>query len=438
MKSATRKLAVTTVAIVGLNIGALTVLQGTTQAQTIRGTSVRATLSEVDRVIVGLNGQIAKAPTSSSLDLLAKMQLSRGRLTGDPVSYAKAQQAAEQSLSIAPRNIEGRTILSEVRLSNHNFRGALEQSTAVLADDPKQLGALAVRGDAERELGNYDAAIKTQRELQTLAPNSPSVIIRASRLSFLTGDPAKAKTLAERAEILAQKSGLPSSGLSFYAAFRGQLAFDSGDYSEATKLFECALTIAPGERSATMGLGASLAAQGKLKEATRLIRELNRTFPDPGGSEFLGDLLAAQGDADGAKAAYAQVQPLADRAVSNRAVYAREIAVFNANAGKNLNESLRVVREDVAARPDIFAYEALAWVEYRAGNFDAAEVAITKAMSTGIVDAHMYFYAGMIASARGERDLAIGRLTRSQQISPKFDLASAAEARAELKRLRSK
>jgi tetratricopeptide (TPR) repeat protein len=437
MKAVARKLAVITTVVVSANMVVLNVFRSASATPRSAVANTGTSLDDIDRTIGDLERQINAVPTSSSLDLLARMQLSRGRITGDADSYAKAQIAVGRSLTIAPRNVEGRSLDTEIRYTNHDFSGARARSAAIVKDAPKEIGALAVRGDAERELGDYPAARATLRELQKVAPASASVIVRQARMEFLSGNPAKATVLAERAEAVAQKSGLLGATLSFYPSFRGQLAFDQGDYRAAVNHFKRALTISEGDRVATLGLGRALAASGKTNDAINLVRALTDRFPDPVAVGVLGDLLAKTGDAKGANDSYALVEAVADLATANKQIYNRELALFYANHDRKLKESLRLAKAEIVDRKDIYGYDALAWSEYKTGHLDEAQMAITDALRLGTLDARLLFHAGMIASARRDIKAAQTHLKSALAISPQFDVFGGDVARAELKKIQS-
>jgi tetratricopeptide (TPR) repeat protein len=437
MKAVARKLAVITTVVVSANMVVLNVFRSASATPQSALANTGSSLDDINRTIADLERQINAVPTSSSLDLLARMQLSRGRITGDADSYAKAQIAVKRSLEIAPRNVEGRSLDTEIRYTNHDFSGARVRSAAIVKDAPKEIGALAVRGDAERELGDYAAARATLRALKKVAPASASVIVRQARIEFLSGNPAKAAVLAERAEAVAQKSGLLGATLSFYPSFRGQLAFDQGDYKAAANHFKRALIISEGDRVATLGLGRALAASGKTHDAINLVRELTDRFPDPVALGVLGDLLAKTGDAKGASDAYALVEAVADLATANKQIYNRELALFYANHDRKLDDSVSLAKAEIVDRKDIYGYDALAWSQYKAGHLVEAQTAITNALSLGTPDARLHFHAGMIASARHDIPAAKIQLKTALAISPQFDVIAADIARNELKKIDS-
>ena len=399
-------------------------------------TTLNSTLDDIDRLIRDTETQIGKTPTSSGLDLLARLLLSRGRITGDAASYANAEVAATRSLAIAPRNPEAQTIHSEVLYANHEFAEAGATSRAIFEADPLQVGALAVLGDSLRELGDYVGAGSVIDRLDKLAPGSPSVVVRRARLQVLNGQPELAASTARRAEAAAEDSGLLGPTLAFYSSFRGQIAYDSGDYKAALQHYDAALGLADGDRVASYGKARTLAALGRLGEARLLLRELTDRYPDPASLALLEDVYSATGDRAAAEQTGGIVEAVAGIARSNQQIYNRELALYYANHDRNLPEALRLARAEILKRKDVYAYDTLAWAEYKSGNIPLAVEAAERALATGIRDASVLYHSGMIAIADRNNPRGAKLLAGALQLSPAFDIRQAPIARAALAKVR--
>ena len=89
-------------------------------------------------------------------------------------------------------------------------------------------------------------------------------------------------------------------------------------------------------------------------------------------------------------------------------------------------------RAALAARPSIYAHDALAWALYRAGEYEEAWREIDLALRLGTRDAMLHFHAGMIARARGDEPAAREHLGAALRINPFFSVRYAPEARAAL------
>ena len=404
-------------------------------APVVEGPLANSTLDDIDRLIRDTEAQIGSTPTSSSLDLLARLLLSRGRMTGEATSYADAESAARRSLEIAPRNPEAQAIQTEVLYANHQFSEAAAKAKAIFDADPTQLGALAVYSDSLRELGDVVGASSVVDRLETLAPGLPSVTVRRARIYTLTGQSDLADRAAQRAEAAARQSGLLGPTLAFYSSFRGQLAFDSGDYATALEHFDESLAVADGDRVATVGRARTLAAMGRLSEARQILSALTERYPEPGSLALLEDVHRAEDDEVSASMTSELVDAVAGIARSNQQIYNRELALYYANHDRNLAEALKLARAEITQRKDLHAYDTLAWAEFKSGNPKEAAAAAEQALASGARDAAVWYHAGMIALANGERIRGVELLEKALALNPSFDVRQAPLARAALSKV---
>lgn len=74
-----------------------------------------------------------------------------------------------------------------------------------------------------------------------------------------------------------------------------------------------------------------------------------------------------------------------------------------------------------AGRHDIYGADALAWTALKAGRVGEAQTAIKEAVRLGTLDAKLFYHAGMIARAAGDKATAIVFLQRALTLSPRFD-----------------
>jgi len=394
----------------------------------------RPQLAELDRLIRSFGHQTDTSPSAAGFAFLGQLELERARLTGDVASYARAGRALEEAVMLAPRDPEPRALLAGVRFTTHDFLGAFELADRIYEGD-RNLGALAVRGDAELELGRYDEAAADYRVLAGARPDDSSTLIRLSRLAFLQGGAAQAARLAANAERAATREGAFGASRSWYAAHHGRLSLEAGHYDEAARSYRRAVEAAPDYHVAISGLAGARAAQGRFDDAIRLYELAVALVPEPASLAALGDLYAATGDDRAAADRYATVEAIATLQAVNRRLYDRQLALFRADHGGDLDEALEVARQGLETRRDVYGYDVLAWVLFRLGRPDEARDAIDKALAMGTPDARLWFHAGMISAGLGDDERARAELTRALALHPAFDplLAPvAAETLAEL------
>jgi tetratricopeptide (TPR) repeat protein len=394
----------------------------------------RPQLAELDRLIRSFTDQTGRSPSAAGFTFLGQLELERARLTGDVDSYGRAERALEEAVALDPDDPEPRSMLAGVRFTTHDFTGALTLATELYASDAN-LGALAVRGDAALELGRYDEAAADYQVLANAQPEASTSLVRLSRLAFLQGDAARAADLAAEAEAAAAGEGTFGASRSWYAAYRSKLALEAGRYMEAARHARRAVETAPDYHVAIASLAAARTAQGRIDDAVKLYERAVSMVPEPASLAALGDLYTVVGDERAAADRYATVEAIATLAAVNRQLYDRQLALFWADHGGDLEQALAIAERGLESRRDIYGYDALGWVLYRAGRFEEARDASDMAMAMGTPDARLWFHAGMISAALGDDERARDELSRALSLHPNFDplLAPvAAEALADL------
>jgi Tfp pilus assembly protein PilF len=84
------------------------------------------------------------------------------------------------------------------------------------------------------------------------------------------------------------------------------------------------------------------------------------------------------------------------------------------------------------ARQDIYGADAVAWTALKAGKIVEAQAASKEALKLGTRDAKLFYHAGMIARAAGQKDAARDYLKRALTLNPQFDPLQAMIARKAL------
>ena len=394
--------------------------------------------AETARLVADYEREVTDTPTASGLKFLAQLYLQRGRLTGDVATYVQARTALDRAIVLAPEDLEARGLLAGVLATTHDFERAADKARSVLAASPDNMGAAAVLGDAQLELGDYDGARITYQALAAQQPDAAAVIVRQARLAFLTGDVASARQLARRAKDQASASAFGDVGLAFYTTFQGQIEHDTGHYAGAEQYYRQALREAPGYYIALAGLARERAAQGHTTDAIARFRQAIATVPQPDALAALGDLYTLRHDEADARIQYDTIAATATLADINRQVYNRALATYEADHDVAVDEALRLAEGELTVRRDVYGYDIDAWALYKNHRYDDAKRAADRALALGTPDARLLYHAGMIDAALGADGSAIDRLGAALRISPRFDPVQVATARATLAALERK
>jgi len=110
----------------------------------------------------------------------------------------------------------------------------------------------------------------------------------------------------------------------------------------------------------------------------------------------------------------------------------RNVALLFADHDRNLDRAAELAENEVKVRPDVYTYDALAWVRYKQKRFADAEAAAQKALALHTPEPAFYYHAGMISAALGNQTEASARLSRVQDLNPDFDPLQGARLRRTL------
>ena len=348
--------------------------------------------------------------------VLGMAYLQRARETGDPTYYGKAEATFDEALGREPQNVEALIGKGALANARHQFREALAIGEQARDLNPTIARVYGVIADAQIELGMYDAAVQTLQTMVDLRPDLSSY----SRISYareLHGDTAGAIQMMEQAVM----AGGPATENSLWVRFQlGNLHFNAGDLASAEQQYQGALAQSPDYVYALGGLARVRAAQGHYDEAIDLYNRAVARMPLPEFVIALGETQeAARRPADAAKQ-YDLVRAMQQLFAANGVDTDLELALFEADHGRDPQAALALARAAYERRPSIKAADALAWALFKAGQPAEARGYADQALRLGTRDALMLYHAGMIAQAQGDGVAARDYLRRALEVNPHF------------------
>ena len=373
---------------------------------------------------------------------LANQLVRKAKDHGDEACYPLAEQALHEALKLRPNDTEALFALAGVQCSRHQFREGLASAKKVREQDPTHDEALAVIGDAQMELGDYDAAEAAYNDIaKHFKQPAPGLWVRQAHLAEVRGQTEAAHELLIRAakDVL---DGKDASELTprkvWYQVRLGHFYLDHGRLDEANKQFEAAVAAQPGYFLALAGLADLRAAQGRHDEALAAYRRTIDVVPDPIFFMAVGDIHAKLGRADEARREYEQAEKLILDSDASPAEYSRELSLFYSHRNLKPERALELAKTDLSFRQDLHAHDTLAWALSRNGLFTEAAEAIDKALQPGSKEARLHFHAGMIRQQLGHTDKARAHLEQALATNPWFGVLEADEARLALSKLSAK
>jgi len=362
---------------------------------------------------------------------LGNLYYQRARLTSDIADYERAGAAYQSAVDVHPATfVDGLLGLGFVATARHEFESAIDLAEQVLAADPGEEAALAIRGDALVALGEYEAAMS---DYETLADRTPGLAshARIAILLAMLGNPESAA--ASWAAALADTNA-GTADRAWALAEHGNFQFAIGRLAEARASHAAALELVTGYLPAELGLADVRAAKGDLERAILTYEDAVRRAPSPETALKLGDLLVAAGREDEATEQYELVEAFA--ALFEASGIRTELPVIHyyADHGRP-NDAVAMARELYEARPGIYSADALAWALHQSGKPAEAAVYAKEALRFDTPDGALYFRAGVILDAAGDPARAEIALARALELNPAFSPLHAAEAQALLAEL---
>lgn len=379
--------------------------------------------------------QVRRDPQSATFQAaLANCYLESYRETGDAGDVSGAERAARASLRLRLKNNGGAYFqLSRALVAQHRFPEALDAARQAARYDRTALGQCA---DIQIETGDY-AGARRDLERAPFRADDPAYLALQARLLEVSGNNGGARTLLQRAATRAQNNlEVPPQTAAWFWERLGHIQFQNGEVEPAQNSYARALAVFPRDTRSMAALSRLFAARGDWKSCVLWGERAAQIVPAPDTLALLGQAHEALGQPQLARQKYALVAAAEQLSQAQGVIYDRQRALFLANRRQNLPTALRLALGEMKLRRDIYAYDALAQIYFEMGKLEAAQKAADQALHMGTADATLWYHAGLIADARGQKERARTHLKRALQISPYFLTPEAPRrARAILARL---
>ncbi|MCM3870415.1 MAG: tetratricopeptide repeat protein, partial [Pyrinomonadaceae bacterium] len=359
--------------------------------------------------------------------------LQRARESGDVKYFELAERAARASLKVVAdeMNTGGLAGLAQALHNLHDFAGARDHAQRLVELEPRKSYTYQILGDALLELGDYEKAEESYRQMQRMSGGLVTFTneVRLARLDHLHGRMDAMKARYTKALVIASES-VPTvpEDVAWCRWQLGEAAFAEGNYEKAEQAYRDALTTYPDYYRALASLGRVRAARGDLGGAIEQYEKVVKLLPDPVFVAALGDLYKLAGREEEAARQYALVEHIARLSKLNGQLYNRQLAMFYADHDMKPAEAYELAKKEYDGRRDVLGADALAWTAFKAGKVPEAQAAIKEALRFNTQDAKLFYHAGLIARAAGDQVAARDWLARALKLNPKFDPWQSANA----------
>jgi tetratricopeptide (TPR) repeat protein len=379
-----------------------------------------------EATIAKLETALASKPTNP--DALASLGLAyqiRWRETGDSGFLPRSQAALQRALVARPQDPSATLGLGNLALIRHQFGRALVVGRAAHKLAPYSARPYGVIGDAQIELGRYQAAFESFDRMVSLKPNLASYA-RVAYARELSGDTVGAVAAMQLA--LDATGGQPEA-TAWVEVELGKLELGRSRVAAADRHLRAALSILPGYVYALEQRARVEAARGRLDRAVVLARQASEAIPLPQFVSLLGDLLERQGLHTAAKRQQAAVTAIDRLLVAGGVRVDLESAVYRADHGIHPAQTVALARKARADRPSIYGDDALGWALARAGRCHEAVAWSQRSLRLGTRDALLWFHRGYAAGCAGDTAGMTAWYARALALNPNFSVHLAPIAR---------
>ncbi len=348
---------------------------------------------------------------------LAAIFVRKAREAQDPSVYRLAEDAVRAALSREPANVNALAIHAHILSQDHRFEEARVIAHRIVRAKPDDTTARIVLGDAELELGNYEAAVEMYQSAIDLRPDLRSYN-RGAYMRWLHGDYEGALDLYR----LAAESGdlRDPETVAWCHTDLGEVEWTQGHLDRAKMAADAALQLHPSYAPALRLKARAMFAEGQTDDAIRYIEDAINARALPEDHLQLSEWLEARGDAERAREER-------ERGLALVREDRRAVSIFLARHDQERDRALELARQEVRDRPTIQSYDALALALTRSGRLSDARTAMDRAMHLGTADPRFFLHDALLRVSSGDREGALRSLGRANALNPHIDPRLASE-----------
>jgi pentatricopeptide repeat protein len=352
--------------------------------------------SSNEQSISSLQAKLEREPDNARANAgLGQAYLQRARESGDPAYYTKAEILFERALKADPRLTDAILGKASLLMAQHRFGEAHHLAQEEAMANPDVVATYGILTDSLVELGRYDEAIRTLETMVRRKPNLSSYS-RVSYLRELMGDTDG----AIEAMKMAINSGAPHAENTAWCMVQlGNLYLNSAKPEKAAEQYQQALIRFPDYAYALAGLARVAAGRGDLETAVQEYRRAMERIPLAEFAMGLGEVYQRLSRTEDAGKQFDLVEAIQKLYQANGVSVDIEMALFNADRGRNLEQALAVAKSEWQVRKSVRVADVYAWVLYNSGRYDEAQGMMKQALRLGTRDPLFLRHAEAISRA---------------------------------------
>lgn len=381
----------------------------------------------LEATIASLESRLESTPDDwEAAAALGIAYIQQVRNTSDPSAYPIAEAAFARSLSLRPTaNPDAFLGMGTLAAERHDFALALRWGRRAVRAAPFDADAFGLVGDAQLELGQYRAAVRSFQRMVDTRPNLASY----GRVSYALELRGNVEGAIEAMHAAYDVAAGPADA-AWAAGHIAEFHFEAGRMQQAKEWFGRARSADPSSADVESGLALLSWASGDLEGAITGYERLATRSPAPDHIAGLADLYAAAGDHEAAAAQYelarAEAQDYRRNGVDTdleMALLEADLAVSgSAEPADSARAALRAARAEWSRRHSVHVADAFAWALYANGQYRRASALSSEALRLGTRDALFLFHAGMIRLRLGDKSGATPLLQEAFAADPYFSV----------------
>jgi len=339
----------------------------------------------------------------------------RASIAGDLAGLAEIIAAIDDSITALANPGDLYLLKANAAFKLHKLAdvdSALRAVPSVYDSDEGRL----IRADLDFQHGHYQAAESgyldvLQRE------RSWGALARLAHLRGRMGDATGADNLYQEAED--QLTAKEMRAYAWLEMQRGFLDFVRGRPGEAGLHYRRADAAYPAYWLVEEHIAELFGAEGKYEKAAGILERLVATINRPDLDQAIGELYELAGDSGCARhweerALNAYLQSAGRGEVH----YYHHLVDYYADVVEDGANAVKWAYKDLQLRKNFATQAALAWALYRDGQFGDAVCWIDRALASRVVDARLYFRAGEIYCAAGDKARGCELRERALKLNP--------------------
>lgn len=384
--------------------------------------------ADLPSTIASLQHRLDEVPSDyGAWATLGLAYVEQARVSGDPTYYPRAEGALRRSLNIeTDDNYAAYAGMAALASARHDFSGARSFARQGLTVNPANATLWGLLGDAETQLGDYDAAFEAVQRMVDLRPDTSS-LARASYTWELRGNVAEATAIMQRA---LDQAPTPADR-AFARYYLGELAFNTGDPAAALAHYQAGIDADPSYARLLEGRAKARAALGQVEGALADYAAVVERLPEPAYLLQYGELLESLGRAEEAQAQYGIFGSVARLFETSGVALDVDAVLFEADHG-SAEAALRAAESAIGHRRFVDMADAYAWALHVNGRHADARRWSDEALELGTRNALFHYHAGLISRSLGDEGGARRHLAEALAINPHFSPLLAPRAREAL------